>query len=77
MPRLTESQLRFEIRRCLQCLSRSTLRDMAGKPDAHERGMNAAVESVYERLRRFEVIGPEPEPYPLEGIGNAPRSSTV
>jgi hypothetical protein len=50
---------------------------MAGKPDAHERGMNAAVESVYERLRRFEVIGPEPEPYPLEGIGNAPRSSTV
>jgi hypothetical protein len=61
MPRLTESELRFEIRRALQGLPRSVLRDMLGKPDAHERGLSAAVEVLYARFAPLDVLAPEPQ----------------
>ena len=62
MPLLNESELRFEIRRALHGLSRSTLRDMLGKPEAHERGLRAAEEVIYQRFAPLEVIAPEPNP---------------
>lgn len=56
---LTESQLRFQLRLALGKLPRSVLRDLVGKPDAHDRGTAAAVEILHQHFARHQVIAPE------------------
>lgn len=59
MPRLTPADLRFQIKRGLQTLSRSVLRDLAGKPDARERALDAATDTIAARFDGHDVIAPE------------------
>jgi hypothetical protein len=61
MPRLTESQLRFQLLRGFQSLPRSVLRDMVGKsPDTRERALSLAVDVLMVRFQGMEVSEPEP-----------------
>jgi hypothetical protein len=60
MPRLTDSEVRFELRRGLQSLPRGVVRDLAAQPAAREKAMTAAVEVLALRFVDKEVIAPEP-----------------
>ena len=62
MPRLSVSEIRFQIKRALQELSRGTIRDLAGKPFARERALDIATDAVAERFKACEVIAPEEKP---------------
>jgi hypothetical protein len=52
---LTESELRFEIRRAVQSLPKGVLRGLVGKPEPYERALRAAEEVIYQRLAGFQV----------------------
>lgn len=61
MPRLTESETRFQLKRALQQLPRSTLQDLvAGGRDRRKRGLEAAVDVLMARFEQLQVFGPEP-----------------
>jgi hypothetical protein len=62
MPRLSVSEIRFQIKRALQELSRGTLRDLAGKPVVRERALDVATDAVAERFTGCEVISPDVKP---------------
>jgi hypothetical protein len=62
MPRLSVSEIRFQIKRALQELSRGTIRDLAGKPLARERALDIATNAVAERFVQCEVIAPDTKP---------------
>jgi hypothetical protein len=61
MPRLTPDQLRFEIRRGLQTLSRSVLLDLGRSTDVRERALDQATTTMVGRLDGYEVVAPEPQ----------------
>lgn len=62
MPTLTPEQLRFELLRGLQSLSRSTLNDLAGKPDKRERALSIAANELAQRFSGYTVTAPDPHP---------------
>lgn len=62
MRQLTPAELRFQIRRGLQQLPRSTLRDLAGAADRREAGLEAAADVIMARFARHDVFGPDPIP---------------
>lgn len=62
MPRLSVNDIRFQIKRALQELSRGTIRDLAGNPLARERALNVATDAVATRFERCEVIAPDVKP---------------
>ena len=66
MPILTESELRFEIKRAVQSLPKGVLRDLVGKPEPYERGLRSAVEIIHQRFSRFQVVSPEVDPRKLD-----------
>lgn len=55
MRRISPSDLRFRIKRALQELTRSTIRDLVGKPDKREQALDVATEAVAERFAGCEV----------------------
>jgi hypothetical protein len=56
---LSAAEVRFIVKRGLQSLSRSLLRDLAGKPDARERALDIATDVVVARFDGMEVAQPE------------------
>lgn len=62
MRELDPNELRFQIRRGLQQLSASTLRDIAGAADRRERGLNAATGTLAARFAGHQVFAPDPIP---------------
>ena len=62
MSRLSVTEIRFQIKRALQDLSRGTLRDLAGKPIVRERALDVATDAVAARFNECEVIAPDVKP---------------
>ncbi|QAY77939.1 hypothetical protein [Sphingosinicella sp. BN140058] len=60
MRRISPSDFRFRIKRALQELSRSTIRDLVGKPDKREQALDVATEAVAERFAGCEVQESDP-----------------
>lgn len=53
--------MRFQIKRGLQDLSRSLLRDLAGKPEARERALDLATLHIAARFDGCDIVAPEPK----------------
>lgn len=61
MHRLSDSDLRFEMVRAVQSMSRRTLRDLLSKsPMVADRALEEAVDHLAKRLDGKEVFAPEP-----------------
>jgi hypothetical protein len=73
MPYLTESQFRFQIKLALQKVPRSALRDLLGKPEAHERGLVAATEIVRQHFTGYQLLPPERRSMDFGDMGAARR----
>jgi len=56
---LSESDKRFLLKRMLQSLSRSTLRDLAGSDEARERGLSMGVGEMLTALGKRQIFLPE------------------
>lgn len=69
MRRVAPSEIRFEVKRALQELSRSTLRDWAGKPDKREAAIDQATDAVMERLKECEISAPDVKPLDFGDMG--------
>jgi len=60
MRRIPESELRFHLKRALQLLPRSTLRDLTGSDEARSRGLEAGADVLMARFEGMEVMAPDP-----------------
>jgi hypothetical protein len=62
MPRLSLGELRFKIKRALQEIPKATRRDLVGKQEAYERGIERATDLVLARFEECEVMEPDRTP---------------
>jgi len=72
MRQLTPAELRFHLKRGLQQLSQSCLRDLAGAADKRARGLDEAAAVLLARFDRYEVFAPDPIPAHGEPPGKKP-----
>ena len=55
----TPAEIRFHIKRGLQSLPRSTLKDLAGSEDRRAAALNLAMEIIAGRFEGYEFRGPD------------------
>ncbi|WP_114952241.1 hypothetical protein [Sphingosinicella terrae] len=64
-----ESELRFLIKRGLQQLSRSLLRDLAGTAEKRDAALEMAVDIMVVRFHRLSIQAPDPLTAPQGASG--------